>query len=166
MEELKKTFDKMGDNMAKVWYLTPDKENIQIINIPKNPDLECYYKLLKCDCLDCGSVIDWQEGIGYFVYCDDLGCFKNEPNNECARRFFKNIDINFGTFNGWFLVIKVDMNNNQTLIDMDNITPKQFIKKFNNMKKSINKKIRENMLLLEKERMETNENIDEKHIKR
>ena len=35
--------------MVKAWYLTPNKKNIQVIDIPKQPGLEFFYDLLNCD---------------------------------------------------------------------------------------------------------------------
>ena len=117
--------------MVKAWYLTPNKKNIQVIDIPKQPGLEFFYDLLNCDGVEYLGFTDEKQN-SYGIYMDEMGAFKNNPVNKCAKNLLGRIrKINLGEFDGWYIIFKYDFfDEDQDKLDMD-ITPQEFIDKFN-----------------------------------
>ena len=117
--------------MVKAWYLTPNKKNIQVIDIPKQPGLEFFYDLLNCDGVEYLGFTDEKQN-SYGIYMDEMGAFKNNPVNKCAKNLLGRIrKTNWGEFDGWYIIFKYDFfDEDQDKLDMD-ITPQEFIDKFN-----------------------------------
>ena len=117
--------------MVKAWYLTPNKKNIQVIDIPKQPGLKFFYDLLNCDGVEYLGFTDEKQN-SYGIYMDEMGAFKNNPVNKCAKNLLGRIQkINWGEFDGWYIIFKYDFfDEDQDKLDMD-ITPQEFIDKFN-----------------------------------
>ena len=117
--------------MVKAWYLTPNKKNIQVIDIPKQPGLEFFYDLLNCDGVEYLGFTDEKQN-SYGIYMDEMGAFKNNPVNKCATNLLGRIrKTNWGEFDGWYIIFKYDFfDEDQDKLDMD-ITPQEFIDKFN-----------------------------------
>ena len=90
--------------MVKAWYLTPNKKNIQVIDIPKQPGLEFFYDLLNCDGVEYLGFTDEKQN-SYGIYMDEMGAFKNNPVNKCAKNLLRRIQkINWGEFDGWYII--------------------------------------------------------------
>ena len=117
--------------MVKAWYLTPNKKNIQVIDIPKQPGLKFFYDLLNCDGVEYLGFTDEKQN-SYGIYMDEMGAFKNNPVNKCAKNLLGRIrKTNWGEFDGWYIIFKYDYyDEDQDKLDMD-ITPQEFIDKFN-----------------------------------
>ena len=117
--------------MVKAWYLTPNKKNIQVIDIPKQPGLKFFYDLLNCDGVEYLGFTDEKQN-SYGIYMDEMGAFKNNPVNKCAKNLLGRIrKTNWGEFDGWYIIFKYDFfDEDQDKLDMD-ITPQEFIDKFN-----------------------------------
>ena len=117
--------------MVKAWYLTPNKKNIQVIDIPKQPGLKFFYDLLNCDGVEYLGFTDEKQN-SYGIYMDEMGAFKNNPVNKCAKNLLGRIQkINWGEFDGWYIIFKYDYyDEDQDKLHMD-ITPQEFIDKFN-----------------------------------
>ena len=126
--------------MVKAWYLTPDNKNIKVINIPTKPDLKFYYNLLKCDGVEYLGFTD-ENNNSYGIFMDEVGAYKNNPRNKCAKNLLGKINnIRWGSFDGWFIIFKYDyFSEEQDMCDMD-ITPKDFVDKFNKSRKDIRPK--------------------------
>ena len=73
--------------------------------------------------------------VGVFVlrmFMDEYGAYSNAPDNKCAKKLLSKIKhVMWGTFTGWYLIYKYDMySDEQDKLDMD-LTPRQFVDKFN-----------------------------------
>ena len=98
--------------------------------MPKNTTLEYFRKLLNCELIEYVGFTDENDN-NYGIYMDEEGLFKNLPPNQCAKNLLGKIKkINWGTFTGWFAIFKYDRDDPQPKLDM-NITPKEFIDRFN-----------------------------------
>jgi len=120
----------MSDKTVKCWLLTPDSNAIQAITMPRDEELKKIYDLLKCDHIEYQGFS--YEDNHYGIYMDGYGALKHLPHNKCAKKLLGKIKkMQWGTLDGWYLIFKYDMNSEtQYKLNMD-ITPKQFVDRFN-----------------------------------
>ncbi len=113
----------------KIWILSPFHDEIQIVQ--KDKDIRKY---LHCDVLD-AHFFEKSKEIVYGVYYDDEAMLKEIfPINVCAQKFLSQINMNWGTFNTYFVIIKYkELETNSDFEkeeDMD-LSPDEFIKMCN-----------------------------------
>lgn len=107
----------------KVWYLVPGADTIQTITLEQ--PLKHY---LHCDTLD-AQCFQPDAKTQYAVFYDDNGLYSRAPFNRVAHDILSQIKIWWGTFNGWFLIVRnaYDKDGNETTIDMD-VSMDEFIR--------------------------------------
>ena len=111
--------------------MTPDSPSIMVKTLPKNYELKDIKDLLKC------KMIEYQgftapDGNCYAMYMDEEGMFSDEKTNVTAKKLLSKINIRWGSFKGNFMVFSYRHEGcDEVNRDMD-ITPKEFVEKFNN----------------------------------
>lgn len=110
--------------MAKMWFMTPTNSNIQVVKRDTNKSLADY---LECRFTDHITLVKNDKEY-YYISFDDEGMYRNTLHNVCAEKLLRKIRrINWGTFNGNFIVIKYEYDNDvEKQVDMD-LTPREFI---------------------------------------
>lgn len=107
----------------KAWYLVPGASEIQEISLDKPiiQYLHCRNFDAQCFRIDTHTQ--------YALYYDDDGVYADAPYNRLADDMLSRIDILWGTYNGWFLVVKnvYDDDGHETKADMD-VTKEDLIK--------------------------------------
>lgn len=107
----------------KVWYLSPDADTIQEITLEHSIN---HY--LHCNTID-AQCFQPDPNTQYAVYYDDNGMYADTAFNSVAHNILSRIKIWWGTYNGWFMIVKnvYDENGNETTTDMD-ISLDEFIR--------------------------------------
>ena len=117
---------------ATAWYLTPDSDKIQKIQLPVDfNDYEIVRPLLHCDLVGYQGFTN-NLGKEYGVLMDEEGLFKAvKRDNNCARKLFRKIPLRWGTFTNYFIVYSYDsVGEGRTNVrDMD-LTPQEFVKQY------------------------------------
>jgi len=116
---------------SKAWYFVPGADAIKVIRLVK-PLTE----YLHCTTLD-AQCFQPDAHTQYAVYYDDNGMYANAAFNKVAHDVLSKIHIWWGTYNGWFMVVKnvYDAKGRETQEDMD-VTVADFIKICNSTIKS------------------------------
>ena len=99
--------------------------------MPKYSNLQYFYNLLNCDNVETLGFQDNKKN-NYVIIMDGVGLYKTLPPNKCAKNLLGKIkNVNWGTFTGLFAIFKIDMDDpEQPRMHMD-ITPQEFVKKWN-----------------------------------
>lgn len=117
---------------VKIWFITPESESIVVKTLPKNYELKDIKNLLDC------KMIEYQgftapDGNCYAIYMDEEGMYSNKKHNKTAKKLLSKIKgLMWGSFIGNYMVFSYrNENYDEVNRDMD-ITPKEFVEKFNN----------------------------------
>ena len=138
------------------WYLEPGHHSIRQISLRcqnegSRQSLNELYRLIHTNVIDgqsCPAIGDDPNAI-YMLYFDDEATFKRDvPFNEAASKLLSKLPIPWKTYCGWFIITKVIQEHavddsvewsemelvEEKAVDMDEITPGQFIRHWNKMK--------------------------------